>query len=37
MNPRYKEFKTPEDYKKLNSIISNNSKIINTMSQLSNE
>lgn len=28
----YKEFKSSEDYKKLNGKINNNSKIINTMS-----
>ncbi|CAK58324.1 unnamed protein product (macronuclear) [Paramecium tetraurelia] len=34
---KQKEFKQPEDYKKLNSVINNSSKILNTMSQLSND
>jgi hypothetical protein len=31
------EFKNNEDYKKLNSINTSNSKILNTMSELSSE
>ncbi|CAD8056783.1 unnamed protein product [Paramecium sonneborni] len=37
MVQKQKEFKNPEDYKKLNSVINSNSKILNTMSQLSND
>ncbi|CAD8059749.1 unnamed protein product [Paramecium sonneborni] len=37
MIQKQKEFKCPEDYKKLNCIMNNNSKILNTMSQLNND
>lgn len=32
MSLKQKEFKEPQDYKKLNSVINNSSKILNTMS-----